>query len=821
MSKTMNKIIFIFTFVFAFLVFSGENCRAKVSSSEVFKVEVGDDDLPLNYVLVRDLTDNEVKEQIQFNVLLNGLKSTGNSYSWEHQLCYKFADGEEICEIDITAGNIFNSTDIVDNKSYSFAFYDTDMPYYSDAVKFSYVTFKNKFTCLNCEEEKEYILDDITFLENEINYKYKFDFINNSGEVDGKEYASASKEEDMVKTLGVFVNNSTDTGYTLDKAPTYKLINEICVGENICKIKELETYNSKAITPYSGNVYVYYYDDHLKYVNDVPEYEFAKYKTTLQCVTNCGNSRVDNDIVLLDKTFHFDYTIPEMDEENTKVDTYNELIYIKNSEVKITFTDTITGIDDSRLKYYIVDPYYNSCDSGVVEEYSFVNGESFTIGDGLNGGYCMYYLVYDVSGNYYRSNYFIYYFDNIGPDLTVDRTYETNKYYNEVKVVPTARDDKVDFKEMYYLWSKEEIKQENYLVVKNQGTLYESGEITSRELSEDGVYYLYFLVYDTLDNYKLYRMGPLNIDTTGLSIEEIVIETSNFNDNYTNTGTIKVSVEQMESGAKFKCAFLKQDTALVDELTMDCYNGESLTVSNNLSGEYNFFVYVKDRADNYSLIRLLENLKIDTIGPDVIVEILYNDDSYRILNEITINVDDISGVNSSSLKYGWFLKSKTNVVSSDLSASFISGESFGYPVSYYGEYKLYVSAIDSLGNETFKACDKIFKIDTDVIRISLVGEDNVTILRGQEYEELGARAYKGDVASGGRVSDIKVEGSVNNKKAGVYYITYSSGEGDLLVSVTRKVVVKSDTNYMLVTGIVFGCGLIITCLRLFVRRKRG
>ena len=121
----------------------------------------------------------------------------------------------------------------------------------------------------------------------------------------------------------------------------------------------------------------------------------------------------------------------------------------------------------------------------------------------------------------------------------------------------------------------------------------------------------------------------------------------------------------------------------------------------------------------------------------------------------------------------------------------------------------------------FKSFDKVFKIDTDIIRISLVGEEIVTIIKGQEYTELGAKAYKGEVINGGRVSEIKVEGSVNTKKAGIYYITYSSGEGESLKSVTRKVIVKNDVGYIIFTSSIFAFGTLIIGLRLFIRRKKA
>ena len=372
---------------------------------------------------------------------------------------------------------------------------------------------------------------------------------------------------------------------------------------------------------------------------------------------------------------------------------------------------------------------------------------------------------------------------------------------------------------VYYLWSKVEIEESNYLLVKNNGKLY-SQSISSSEISEDGTYYLYMLAYDDLDNYSLYDLGRYNIDTIGLNKDELIVETSGFNDSYTNMATIKVKVDEVSDNEEFKCGFSTSDEISEVQLNISCFNNQSIAIPEGFEGNYNFFVEAKDRANNTSTIKVLENLKIDTNGPSINVNLLYNDDIYRMVNEITLNVSDLNGFNNTSLKYGWFLANQ-NVISSDLTKSFINGESFGYPISYYGEYKLYVMAVDNLGNETFKAIDKIFKVDTDIIRISLVGEEKITILKGQKYEELGAKAYKGDVLTGGRISEVKVEGNVDTGKAGTYYLTYSSGEGELKVTVTRTIVVKNDFGYLVASISIFILSGAIIGLRLFIRRKKA
>ena len=152
--------------------------------------------------------------------------------------------------------------------------------------------------------------------------------------------------------------------------------------------------------------------------------------------------------------------------------------------------------------------------------------------------------------------------------------------------------------------------------------------------------------------------------------------------------------------------------------------------------------------------------------------------------------------------------------------SFANGETIGYPVNTYGEYKLYVSAEDTLGNKTFTSLNKIFKIDTAVIRISLVGEEVVKLIRGQTYQDEGAVAFKGDVSSGGRTSEVTVHGEVDYNKKGTYTLTYSSGEGDLLVTVTRKIIIEDDTPYLVISISLFVICTLLFSLRYFVFNER-
>lgn len=819
MKRIVKCLFIIFLFLFAIIAIDNNSVSGKSASSEVFEVVVGDEKLPVYYELVS--SDNRTKEMLKFHVDLKGMEASGNSYRWEHTFCYKVEKGEEVCEVDLTGEDQpveegEEAVKVLSDTSYNYTYFDEDMPHYSESLEFEYIVFKNKFVCLDCGETKEVTLDDIHFTGNEINYAYNFDIIVDTFEKDDKQYVGYNNS-------ALFVNNSSSI-LLLSGAPTYNIVNKICISETECAENKYVSFTvgnySYPITPYIGNLR-FPYNSSTKFNNiDASKITF---KTILECTSNCDNNRrVEKSKVVFERTFDFYSKNPNIDINNSVVSSMSE--YKKSASLKLTIEDDFSGMEEGTFYYYLA--WRNSdgsCPTSVSSyyQYTYENGVSFTIGDGLNSGaMCMYFEGSSVIGNTYKSEYYILLFDNEEPMISNKHEYDKNTYYNQINLSPVVSDEHSGVKESYYLWTKEIINSSNYLRIKTEGNLY-NGEISSlNDISEDGTYNLYFLIYDNAGNYVAYDLKYYNIDTIGLTIEEIQIS-DDLSDGYNNTGGITVSVSEMNSEESYKCGFLNKDNVTVSDLTLDCVNGSKVSLPSSLEGEYSFYAYVRDRANNYSLLKIEEGIKIDTKSPVVQYNVLYDDNEYRVDNEITINISDYSDLNTLSMKYGWFLVSKGNVVSTDLKESFENNGKIYYPVSYYGEYKLYISVMDNLGNQSFRALDKIFKIDTDIVRISLVGESEITILRGEKYSDLGAKAFKGEVGSSSRVSEISVSGEVDTNKAGVYYLTYSSGEGDFLVSVTRKVVVKNDVPYLLVGGVVFVIGLFVTSLRLFVRRKNA
>ena len=103
--------------------------------------------------------------------------------------------------------------------------------------------------------------------------------------------------------------------------------------------------------------------------------------------------------------------------------------------------------------------------------------------------------------------------------------------------------------------------------------------------------------------------------------------------------------------------------------------------------------------------------------------------------------------------------------------------------------KIVYSVKDSSGNESVKERIINYKDETKPI-INLNGGSTITYNLGGNYKENGYSAT--DNCNGTLTNKVKVEGSVNTKKAGTYKIKYTvSDASNNITSVTRTVVVKN------------------------------
>ena len=95
------------------------------------------------------------------------------------------------------------------------------------------------------------------------------------------------------------------------------------------------------------------------------------------------------------------------------------------------------------------------------------------------------------------------------------------------------------------------------------------------------------------------------------------------------------------------------------------------------------------------------------------------------------------------------------------------------------------------------------------------------MLKWSKYDELGAVALKGNNGKSPVNVAYTTDGSVDVNTVGVYYITYTSGEGINQVSVTRKIVIEDNRVYLISLCVFILVGETIILLRLFVKKRKN
>ena len=111
--------------------------------------------------------------------------------------------------------------------------------------------------------------------------------------------------------------------------------------------------------------------------------------------------------------------------------------------------------------------------------------------------------------------------------------------------------------------------------------------------------------------------------------------------------------------------------------------------------------------------------------------------------------------------------------------------------------KIIYSVQDSNGNKKIVTKKVIFK-DIEKPNITLEGGEEITVYVGEEYKELGYSVS--DNCDNNLKDKVKVEGSVDTSKEGVYTITYKlSDSSDNSTSVTRKVNVVDNKGIIYLT----------------------
>lgn len=761
-----------------------------------------------------DLENNQVVsenmyESYNFPVSIEFESDNKTIYEFKQTLCYKY-DSVEECNID--------TGDIVDvSISTDYNFYYGFLPFYNENIQFEYLTYK--FSLSN--EDITINFDDITFTKDEINYQDYFTI----GSY-GDNYNSTYNDKNYVMPFAY--NNTTLyiygfflPGYATLENRIYTINFEVCVGNNydLC----VSVFNSNGQPSYQG----IYYELPLtnityNYNEKTVDYTSFKLKGSYVCYSNCDDSRSQKELTYANEEIYY---------LNLKNPTYQG--ELNGKEVSCNYyytcygsngiiTNKVSFIDDNEILeiYYLVSEQ-SIVDNNLINN-KIENNSSITIGEGLEGSYYLYFKVLDSSGKINRYSY-QYLFDKTGPSISEDNfdDYSSEGMYNEVILMVNYADNL--FGGAYKIFYKV-VKESEYLTVSKEDIINDNNEYSDQIdlhslVSKDGMYRVCFVGMDYLDNYGNKECSnSYYIDISKLTKDEVNVSSNNLT--YEKKVSLHILISGVSDDVSFKCGFILKTITITssNDLSNNCLNNkDSILTIENSEGRYNLWIYASDVAGNFALLKLDRVYFLDNKAPVVSYEI--NGDNSVYSNNVNLDVDvkDLNNIDTNSLSYMFYISTynENNFENFDLNLG------ISYPYDYYGSYKVAIKACDILSNCNITTFDDTFLIDTGKITLELIGEEEITILRWGKYKELGARATKGN--NGKYISEVsyQVSADIDTNNIGIYYVTYTSGEGINKTSITRKVVVKDSVPYIIGIACLIVIGEAIILLRLFVKKRKN
>lgn len=767
---------------------------------------------------------SKVFQTYTFFVGVEFLETNTSVYRFKQQLCY-------------TMNNIEHCNEDVDDvyeisASRNFAFYYDFVPFYDESIIFESISYK--FTLTN--DQNNINFPEITFNANEINYK---DYFVTAGYrnviVNGDNYFMVPYIYDPETPNVLYLNAQFVHGYSSPVLRNYRLNLMVCIGENYSNCLEGETFTKNNVDNsakyYRIPLTNMYYDSQSGkvYTDDTKSKEIRKFllKGKYVCVngdnSDCSDPRAVNTISYTnEQIYEFDLMDPKNESELNGInyDCYQGNRKYTCYGVKDVVTNKVLIRDDNEIEsiyYYLGKTMVNYLDE---INTPINNGDDLTLGEGLYGYYYLYYKVKDATGavNYFGP--YRYLFDGVGPTLSEDNEnfeeYSSNDSYNEI--ILTVKYVDTYFKESEDVYFKV-ISEAEYneftsdMIVES----YENGVRINNYVTSDGTYRVCFRAKDYLDNYsEVTCAGPYYLDTTPLDKNEVSV-TSTSNDNFQKTLEVNIDISGVNEGVVFKCDLISIDLVDVTSnmLSNDCYNKENNAFIINKEGRFNLWIYASDYAKNYSLIKFDDIYLIDNLAPRISYLIDGNNTVYSNNVLVDVNGEDLNQIISSSYMFYFKTYNESDFMPFDID------DGITYPFDYYGDYKLAIKVCDVIGNCSISTSDTIFKIDTSKIKLDLLGEEEIVVLRWGKYKELGVVASKGNGGKYPVKVDYEISSNVDMNNVGEYYVTYTSGTGINQTSITRKVIVKDSVPYLISLISLIALGEAIILLRLFIKKRKN
>ena len=256
------------------------------------------------------------------------------------------------------------------------------------------------------------------------------------------------------------------------------------------------------------------------------------------------------------------------------------------------------------------------------------------------------------------------------------------------------------------------------------------------------------IVYDMTLNKKIQADGDQDIEAPILTLKGNNLIKLDLNSNYVEYGV-----------------------TAIDEIDGDITNKVQITgnVNVNVTGIYNVIYNVTDTAGNKA-IEIKRVIEVGDFNAPVI--------TLKGNNLLTISVGE------EYIEYG---ATALDNVDGNITENIIINKN-DLNILKPGIYEVFYNVSDLAGNKALEVKRTIKIVDTESPLITLKGEDEVTILKGDSYVEYGATAL--DNVDGNITENIEIDSNIiNTDIAGMYKVTYNVSDlaGNKALEKTRIV----------------------------------
>ena len=449
--------------------------------------------------------------------------------------------------------------------------------------------------------------------------------------------------------------------------------------------------------------------------------------------------------------------------------TANQNNWTKTKSVTITVSDTGgSGLNSGNVYEYALSTS-NSTAPTTGWGNTYTSGTAFTIGSGLDGTYYLWVnKIVDNAGNWSNNNNYTCYatglkFDNTpipasGTVLNSDtpgilfRPYNGEGIYNKSYTVSVyavdsnqASDNTITLK---YVWSTSTTAPADASftnTASNEQSPAEGGKILNDHIVGSGYtgdYYLWLRVSDKAGNVTKMSSGLFKFDNTAPTIE---FTYSTTNTSYLKSQTVVINLTD-NVGFDFTNhpGYYKWGSAPTTSSYDGTITSTSTTVTRNTgTGTYKLYVLAYDALENSSP-GTTADIKLDNTVPSAVAFATNGSTAYAKSRSTVVTITDgHSGVSGVTQYYLWSTSSSgvtteniTGETDATVSGTFNSGGTVSLS-GKNGDWYLWISARDALGNVKDPVKSNVFKLDNTKNTFTVSLENGTTYTQKKKLTFVG------------------------------------------------------------------------------------